>query len=135
MVFSTRRGRLAALSVSLCVCLLPVSAFAQDGTRSALRLPTIVAGAAAAADWATTYHALTNYHVREVNPLLQPFASSPGQLVSVGAAMDVGGLAAWNLMVGPTHPRMAVAGLWAMAAFRSYLALHNLRNEQRAARR
>ena len=132
---SIRCGRLAALSVSLCVCLLPGSAFAQDSHVSPLRLPTIVAGAAATADWATTYHALTNYHVREVNPLLQPFNSSPGQLVSVGAAMDVGGVTAWNVLVGANHPRMAAAGLWTMAVFRSYLALHNLRNEQHAAHR
>jgi hypothetical protein len=30
---------------------------------------------------------------------------------------------------------MAAAGLWTMTAFRAYLAIHNLRNQQKAARR
>jgi hypothetical protein len=133
-----RRGRLAA--AFLVVCLVPAIARAQQPSivpaqQPSLRLPTIVASAAAAADWATTYHALTNYRVRESNPLLRPWYDSPGQLVGMGALMDVGGVTAWNLMVGPRHPKMAAAGLWAMAAFRGYLAIHNLRNERRAARR
>jgi hypothetical protein len=53
----------------------------------------------------------------------------------MGALMDIGGITAWNLTVGQKHPRVATAGLWAMTAFRSYLAIHNLRNERRAARR
>jgi hypothetical protein len=131
MLLLSRRIRLAAVCVFVCVCLLPGRALAQD--RGSLKLPTMAASAAAAADWASTYHALKNYQVREVNPLLQPFSSSPGRLVTVGAAMDIGGVTAWNLMVGQNHPRMAVAGLWVMTAFRSYLAVHNMRNEQRAA--
>lgn len=135
MLFSLLRPRLAAVCVSLCV-LAPGAALAQDSGQSGrLKLPTIAATVAASADWMSTYHALTNYQVREVNPLLQPFRSSPGQLVAMGAAMDVGGVTAWNLMVGPNHPRLAVTGLWVMTAFRSYLTVHNLRNEQRAARR
>jgi hypothetical protein len=100
-----------------------------------LRIPTIAASSAAAADWMTTYHAMTNFKVRETNPLLKPWYDSPGQMIGMGALMDVGGITAWNLVVGPKHPRVAVAGLWAMAGFRSYLAIHNLRNERRAARR
>jgi hypothetical protein len=30
---------------------------------------------------------------------------------------------------------MAAAGLWAMAAFRTYLAIHNMRNTTKAERR
>ena len=116
----------------LVACLYPASAGAQQPS---LRLPTIAASAAAAADWTTTYHALTNYKVRETNPLLRPWYDSPGQLVSAGALMDVGGVAAWNLALGEKHPHVAAAGLWAMTAFRSYLAVHNLRNERRAAHR
>jgi hypothetical protein len=122
--------RLAAALLVLCLC--PSAAGAQE---LSLRLPTLVASGAAAADWATTYHALTNYHVREANPLLKPWNDSPGQLVGMGALMDLGGVTAWNLAVGPKHPKMAATGLWAMAAFRSYLAVHNLRNERRAAHR
>ena len=140
MLFFIRRARLAALYVCVCVCLLPGAAFAQEPApfggpaTGPLKLPTIVAGAAASADWITTYHALKNYQVREMNPLLQPF-KSPGPMVAAGAAMDVGGVTAWNLFVGRNHPRMAATGLWAMAIFRSYLAIHNLHNEQRAQRR
>src|SRR4051812_29311015 len=109
----------------LVVCLFPLVATAQEPS---LRLPTAVAGAAAAADWATTYHALTNYRVREANPLLKPWYDSPGQLIGMGALMDIGGVTAWNLAIGPRHPKVAAAGLWTMAAFRGYLAVHNLRN-------
>jgi hypothetical protein len=125
-----RRRRLTA--ALLVVCLLPMPALAQAPS---LRLPTIAASAAASADWASTYHALKFYKVREQNPLLQPWRDDPGQLVGMGALMDVGGITAWNITLGRNHPRMASAGLWAMTAFRSYLAIHNLRNEHRAARR
>jgi hypothetical protein len=56
-------------------------------------------------------------------------------MISLGAAMDVGAITAWNLTMGREHPRVATAGLWAMTAFRSYLVIHNLRNEQHARRR
>lgn len=130
-MLTTARGRRLAAAL-LVVCLDPSIAWAQQPS---LRLPTVAASAAAAADWATTYHALTNYHVREANPLLKPWYDSPGQLVGMGALMDVGGVTAWNLAMGPKHPKVAAAGLWAMAAFRGYLAVHNLRNERRAAHR
>jgi hypothetical protein len=131
-------GRCRRLAAALLVvCLFPMTAFAQEPSlpHPSLRLPTIAAGAAASADWITTYHALSNYQVRESNPLLKPWSRAPGQLISMGALMDVGGITAWNLTMGQKHPRVAVAGLWVMTAFRSYLAIHNLRNEQRAARR
>jgi hypothetical protein len=130
MLFLNRRGRKAALVVL--VSLIPGVASAQGPS---LALPTIAASAAAAADWATTYHALKYYRVREVNPLLQSFRSSPGQLISVGAAIDVGAVSAWNLAIGRSSPRLAIAGLWSMAAFRAYLAIHNRRNENAAPRR
>jgi hypothetical protein len=125
-----RCARLAALA--LCVCLLPHAASAQSNP---LRQATIAASAAAAADWASTYHALKYYRVREVNPLLRPMDGSPGPMIAVGALIDVGAVMTWNTMVGRQHPRIATTGLWAMAAFRSYLAMHNVRNEHRAARR
>jgi hypothetical protein len=116
----------------LCVSLLPNLAQAQS---ISLKPPTIAASAAAAADWATTYHALKYYKLREANPLLQRLSGSPGPLVSIGAAIDVGAVSAWNLSIGRSRPQAAAAGLWAMAAFRSYLAIHNLLNERKAARR
>ena len=95
----------------------------------------MAASAASAADWASTFHALKHYKVREVNPLLRPFQASPGSLVTMGALIDAGAFSAWNLTVGQRHQRVAAAGLWAMAAFRTYLAIHNLRNERKAERR
>ena len=119
----------AALFLVSC---LPATAVAQERD---LRIPTIAASAAAAADWATTYHALKYYKVREMNPIMRPFEKSPGALVSVGGIIDVGAVSAWNLTMGRRSPRVAAAGLWAMAAFRTYLAIHIIRNERKAERR
>ena len=121
-----------SLTIALCVCVAPSLARAQS---ISLKPPTIAAGAAAAADWATTYHALKYYKLREANPLLQPLSGSPGPLVSIGAAIDVGAVSAWNLSIGRSRPQAAAAGLWAMAAFRSYLAIHNLLNERKTQHR
>ena len=103
--------------------------------RESLKIPTFAASAASAADWASTYHALKYDKVREVNPLLRPFETSPGSLVTMGAMIDAGAFSAWNLTVGRQNPKMAAAGLWGMAVFRSYLAIHNLRNTRKAERR
>jgi hypothetical protein len=114
------------------VCLVPATAAAEPGS---LRLPTITASAAAAADWVSTYHAVKHYKIRETNPLLSPFAHSPEQLVAAGALIDAAALTTWNLTVGKKKPRLAAAGLWAMTAFRAYLVVHNMRNTQKAAPR
>jgi len=122
----------AALLVTL---LVPSVAAAQEPQRSRLYWPTIAAGSAATADWITTYHALKFYRVRETNPLLKPLQASPGRMISLGSAMDLAGIAAWNAGLTPKHEKLAVAGLWAMTAFRAYLAIHNHLNEHRAERR
>ena len=121
------------LAVLIVVCAAPAAAAAQEARD--LRIPTIAASAAAAADWASTYHALKYYKVREVNPLLRPFDSNPGSMVTLGGLIDAGGFSVWNLTVGRKNPRLAAAGLWGMAAFRTYLAIHNIRNSRRAERR
>jgi hypothetical protein len=131
MLQSSRMAR-RLLAALLLVCAVPAAAAAQE---TSLRIPTIAASAAAAADWASTYHALKHYKVREVNPLLRPLDSSPGSMVTVGGLIDAGGFAAWNLTVGRKNPRLAAAGLWGMAVFRTYLAIHNVRNSRRAERR
>ena len=113
---------------------LSSTASAQE-LRPSLRIPTTIASVAAAADWASTYYAMSNYHVRETNILLQPFQKSPGKLVFVGAAIDAVSFTAWNKMIGPRHPRVAASGMWAMAGFRAFLVLHNMRNTQKALRR
>lgn len=127
-----RRLRAALLVVSL-LC-LPGTASAQDGANR-LKLPTFAATAAAAADWASTYHALKHYELRETNPLLQSLQHSPGGLVTVGAVVDAAAFSTWNVAVGRKHPKIAAAGLWAMAGFRAYLTIHNMRNMQRVPRR
>jgi hypothetical protein len=128
--------RLRVLAAALLVAILiPTLAAAQDLQKSRLRWPTIAAGAAATADWATTYHALKFYKVQEQNPVLKPFQSTPGRLVTMGGMIDVAGISAWNLTMGPKHPKMAAAGLWTMTAFRAYLAIHNHINEHRSERR
>jgi hypothetical protein len=132
MPYNPRGWRLRAALLAICLC--PGIAAAQELPKS-LRLPTIAASTAAAADWASTYHALKYYNLRETNPLLQSFQGEPGRLVTVGAAMDAAAFSAWNVTMGRRHPRIAAAGLWAMAGFRAYLVVHNLRNEQKVGRR
>ena len=114
------------------VCLLPAVASAQDDR---LRIPTIAASAAAAADWASTYHALKYYKVREANPILRPLDGSPLSLITVGGLIDAGAFSVWNVTVGRKNERVAAAGLWARTAFRAFLVIHNIRNERRSERR
>jgi len=129
------KRRLPILAAALLVAtVVPSTAFAQQG-QGRLYWPTIAAGTAATADWITTYHALKFYKVQEQNPVLKPFQSNPGRMVSMGGMMDVAGVSAWNLTMGQKHDRMAAAGLWTMTAFRVYLAIHNHMNEHRAERR
>jgi hypothetical protein len=118
--------------VCLPTVLVPAEASSQDAR---LKPATLAASAAAAADWASTYHALKYYQLRESNPILQPWQRSPGRLISMGSVIDAGTVTAWNLTIGRKHPGIAVAGLWGMAAFRAYLAIHNLRNERKTPRR
>ena len=128
--------RVRVLAAALLVAVIsPSLATAQEPPRSRLYWPTIAAGSAATADWITTYHALRFYKVQETNPLLKPMQTSPARMVSVGGVIDVAGLAAWNLTMGPKHDKIATAGLWTMTAFRVYLAVHNHLNERRAERR
>jgi hypothetical protein len=114
------------------VVLLPSLAVAQE---SPLRAPTIAASAAAAADWASTYYAVKYFKVRELNPFINSLQHEPAQMIPMGALLDVGIVSAWNVGIGRKNERLAVAGLWTMAAFRTYLAIHNLRNTRRAERR
>jgi hypothetical protein len=128
----SRKLRVFAAALLVVTVIVPSTASAGQGR---LYWPTVAASTAATADWVTTYHALKFYRVREQNPMLKPFQSSPGRLVSMGGVMDVAGISAWNMTVGRKHERLAAAGLWTMTAFRVYLAIHNHVNEHRAERR
>src|SRR5438094_10382034 len=112
-------GRLRILAAALLVAIIvPSTASAQQEQRGRLYWPTIAASGAATADWITTYHALKFYKVQEQNPLLKPLQASPVRVVSVGGLIDVGGISAWNITLGPRHQKVAAAGLWMMTAFR-----------------
>ncbi len=124
---------LTVLVLSLALA-CPQGLSAQEREKG-LKLPMAMFAAAAAADWATTYHGLKYYRLRETNPMLRPFDRTPGKMVLLGGAIDVGAAAAWHYAVGRNHPRIAAAGLWTMTAFRAYLAVHNRRNQQKAERR
>ena len=76
----------------------PGTLFAQDAQRPSLKLPTVMFAAAASADWATTYHGLKHYRLRESNPLLRPFERTPAKMVLLGGAIDIGGVALWNTL-------------------------------------
>lgn len=129
-------GRRLAAAVFVVSMLFGLSSTASgQELRPSLRIPTTIASITAAADWASTYHAMSNYHVRETNILLQPWQKSPGKLVIIGAAIDAASFTAWNSVIGPRHPRIAATGMWAMAGFRAFLVFHNLRNTQKALRR
>lgn len=123
------------LFVLVLAVVCPRDGFAQEEPRPGLRLPTTAFAAAAAADWATTYHGIKYFRLRESNPVLRTLDDTPGKMVLIGGAIDVASVMAWNYSVGRKHPRVAAAGLWTMTAFRAYLAIHNLRNQQKAARR
>ena len=68
-----------------------------------LRRPTIAAGAAATANWITTYHALKFYNVEEMNPVLKPLQSTPARMISMGGVIDVASMSTWNMTVGLKH--------------------------------
>ena len=126
------RRYLPIAALFLALALLPSLAEAQE---SALRAPTIAASAAAAADWASTYYAVKYFKVRELNPLINSMEHEPARMISMAAVLDAGIVSAWNLGIGRKNQRVAIAGLWTMAAFRTYLAIHNLRNTRKAERR
>jgi hypothetical protein len=126
---------IVAALVLLCADPATAQVEQQPSQTAGLRLPTTLFATAAAADWATTYYGIKHYQLRETNPLIRKFERTPAKMVLLGAAIDVGAVAAWNYTVGRKHPRVAAAGLWTMTAFRAYLAFHNSRNMQRSQRR
>lgn len=92
----------------------------------ALTVPTVVFMSAAVSDMASTYVTNRWGGLHEQNPTLNWLQPHPLAMVALGAAMDVAGVRAWNHFVGTKHPRLAAAGLYAGAAFRTFLAARNL---------
>jgi hypothetical protein len=121
-----RTSLLAACLVLACA----VPAFAQSAEHP-LRIPTLVFVSSAAADWATTYTALSRGGYQERNPLWAAGGNRPGPTVAMGAAFDVIGVVAWNRLVGRRHPRWAAVGLYSAATFRLWCVGHNLKTLNR----
>jgi hypothetical protein len=99
----------------------------------ALRLPIAVWMGAAAVDWATTYRFSTRYGdlMHEENPLISGLSGHPAMMVTAGSAIDAA--TAWTatrLLRG--HPRLAQLTFYGAAAFRGYLAVHNVQMMRRA---
>lgn len=107
--------------------------FLMVGSASAqsLRGATWAYSVASAADLATTGVVLSQPGGREANPLAQPFAQSPGQLVVTGATIDAVTIWAATKWLGPKHPKLTRTLLYVGAGIRGSLALHNLRVAQR----
>lgn len=98
-----------------------------------LRLPIAIWTGAAALDWATTYRFSTRYGdlLHEKNPLISGLGGHPALMVTAGAAIDAA--TAWTatrLLRG--HPRLAQLTFYGAAAFRGYLAIHNVQMMRRA---
>jgi hypothetical protein len=107
-------------------------------TDGALKIPTYVWTSAVAADWVTTYQFSSRYGdlLHERNPVLRALDGHPAWLVAAGASVDAAtGWAVYRL-IGSRHPRLMQAALYGAAAYRTYLAIDNVRmmREARAIR-
>lgn len=98
-----------------------------------LRVPLIVWTAAVAADWATTYRFSTKYGdlMHEENPLIAGLRGHPATMIAAGSALDA--LTAWTAARAlRSHPRLTRLTFYGAAAFRGYLAAHNIEMMRRA---
>lgn len=96
------------------------------GSAQSLTLPTLVWGAAAATDWASTAVMLRRGNVED-NPTLKWAQRSPAGLIALGAAQDAAGLWLMNRWLGHRHPRAKAATLYALSGWRLSLGVHNFR--------
>ena len=114
------------LLIVLLVPEVPVSA--QEITvQPSLKIPTMVFAAAAAGDWASTYHGVSHLQFFEGDPLINRWQNHPALMVAAGTALDVGSVMIWNRYVGRRHPKLAALGLYVAASFRTYLCLKGIR--------
>ncbi|HYM23554.1 MAG TPA: hypothetical protein VEU08_10105 [Vicinamibacterales bacterium] len=111
------------------VCAARAGAQDRVDDRSGLKMPMTIWAAGVAADQISTYRFATGYRdvLREANPLISGLDRHPVLLVAAGSAMDAAtGWAAWRFF-GTSHPRVAKALFYGAAAYRTYLAVHNVR--------
>jgi hypothetical protein len=101
-----------------------------------LKIPALVWVAAVASDQATTYRFSSQYPniLHEENPFIHGLERHPVWLVAAGTAMDAAtGWAAYRFLA-PRHPRLVRMAFYGAAAYRVYLAAHNVRMMQQAQR-
>jgi hypothetical protein len=99
-----------------------------------LKIPAMVWAAAVATDQATTYRFSSQYPgiLREENPFIRGLDKHPAWLVAAGTAMDAAtGWAVYRLL-GPRHSGLARVAFYSAAAYRAYLASHNVRMMRQA---
>jgi len=137
MITASRQNQLSSTvrtTILVCACLSLVCAAragAQEraGDEAGLKIPMTIWAAGVAADQISTYRFASGYRdvLREANPLISGLDRHPVLLVAAGSAMDAAtGWAAWRLL-GANHPRVAKALFYGAAAYRTYLAVHNVR--------
>src|SRR5580700_9251172 len=96
------------------------------GCAQSLTLPTLVWGATAATDWASTAVMLRRGNVED-NPTLKWAQGSPAGLIALGAAQDAAGLWLMNKWLGHRHPKARAVTLYALSGWRLSLGVHNFR--------
>ena len=99
----------------------------------ALKMPVFAWATAVAMDQLTTYEFASRYRdvIREENPLTRGLDRHPALMVAAGAAIDATtGWLSYRLL--RNHPRIAQIAFYSAAAYRTYLAAHNLRLMQNA---
>lgn len=135
-----KRLSIAAAAV---VCLLAWAAPARaqspdafaDTPDRGLKIPLLVWAGAVAADQATTYafSSRDGDLLHERNPLVGGLDGHPAWLVAAGASLDAASAWAAYELLGRRHPRVMKIALYGAAAYRSYLAIYNVRMMHEAA--
>jgi hypothetical protein len=99
-----------------------------------LKTPAAIWAAGVVADQITTYRFTSRYRdlLHEKNVLINALDRHPVWLVVAGSALDAGtGWLAYRVL-GKSHPRLAAIAFYGAAAYRTYLATHNMRMMSRA---
>ena len=119
------------LAVAAALCSSRPAAAQSD---SGLKIPTIVWAAAVTADQATTYQFSSQYGdvLHERNPLIRRLDTHPVWLVTAGTAIDLTTAWAAHRFFGERHPRLVKIAFYGAAAYRTYLAVYNIRMMRQA---
>ena len=128
-----KRLSIAAGLVCLLACAAPARAQSvappADSIDGGLKIPLLVWGSAVAADQTTTYafSSRDGDLLHERNPLIRGLDGHPVWLVAAGASIDAASAWAAYELLGRRHPRWMKVALYSAAAYRSYLAIYNVR--------